>query len=76
MEPQPRKLRLTPQQEAREEVQSTPTQAGHDFASVEEMLRYDASQTPPPETVAARLQDSLAQEPAPRRPWWKRWFAR
>jgi len=43
------------------------------FDSVEEMLRYDASQTPPPPSLAARLTASLAAQPKPRA-WWKRFL--
>ena len=56
--------------EQREEQRET----APEFASVEEMLRYDAAHTVPPPGVAQRLQESLAKE-APR-PWWRRWFSR
>lgn len=51
-------------------------QAGSEFASAEELLRADRAQTQPPPQIETRLQQSLAQEPPPRRPWWKRWLGR
>ena len=44
------------------------------FGSVEELLREDVKQTPPPEGIRTRLEDSLRQEPVPRKPWWRRWL--
>jgi hypothetical protein len=52
------------------------TQSAREFATPEEMLRCDAGQTVVPPQVLERLRDSLAREPQPRRPWWKRWFRR
>lgn len=46
---------------------------GKTFDSVEEMLRYDASQTPPPPSLGGRLAASLAAQPPPRS-WWKRFL--
>jgi hypothetical protein len=46
--------------------------AAIEFASVEEMLRHDASQTPVPSAIAERLHDSIALEPQPARAWWRR----
>lgn len=63
------------QQEQTSEQQQTQPQE-RVFETPEEMLQYDASQTKPPETIAARLKDSMANEPAPSRPWWKRIFSR
>ncbi|MBI4327684.1 MAG: hypothetical protein HY674_20830 [Chloroflexi bacterium] len=64
------------QQEQHAEVnQVQQKQAGQEFASVEEMLRLDARQNPPPPTVAKRLNDSIAREPKPRRSWWQRLFS-
>jgi hypothetical protein len=54
-------------------------QAGQqvEFASSEELLRYDAAQTVLPPDIAQRLQKSLAgiAPPAPK-PWWKAWLRR
>ncbi len=67
------KLESTEKQETTELQQSTPQTGAREFSTVEEMLRFDASQTVAPPTVEARLQDSIAAAPA-NRPWWRRWF--
>ncbi len=43
-----------------------------EFDSPEALLRHDAAQTPAPPALADRLRDSLADEPAPATPWWRR----
>ena len=46
-----------------------------EFATSDELLRFDAAHTPVPPEVAARLQKSDGQLRAPeRRPWWKAWL--
>lgn len=47
-----------------------------EFASAEELLRFDASQTPVPPAVAERLARSIQREPKPARSWWRRLFDR
>lgn len=49
-------------------------QAGKDFATVEELLRFDAAQTSVPGTIEQRLTVSAAEIPSPARPWWKKLF--
>jgi len=49
----------------------THQQAGKEFASSEELIRFDASHIKVPPEIALRLKHSLAQEAAPRRSWWK-----
>jgi hypothetical protein len=48
--------------------------AGLEFATADELLRYDAARTPVPAAVAQRLQQSTGESPAHRRPWWSRIF--
>lgn len=43
-----------------------------DFASVEEVLRYDAEQTAVPGELRERVRQSVAQEA--KRPWWSRFL--
>jgi hypothetical protein len=43
-----------------------------EFATVEELLRHDTVHTPVPPAIAQRLEASVSQLPAPRRPWWRR----
>ena len=48
-----------------------------EFASSEELLRFDAAQTVLPPDIAERLQKSLAGIAPPKpRPWWKAWLRR
>jgi mannitol-1-phosphate/altronate dehydrogenase len=63
------------QKEQTVETQRTAQQAAaREFGSVEEVLRFNAAQTPVPESVKSRLADSVRKEPAPERPrsWWRR----
>jgi hypothetical protein len=53
------------------EAQSGQTVA-REFASVEEMLRYDAKQAKVPPGIASRLNQTLRNEARPGRPWWRR----
>ena len=48
--------------------------SGLEFATPEEMLRYDAARTEVPATIAQRLQQSVAESGPPRRRWWRRLF--
>ncbi len=78
MNPEPNKPRL--QHKQRQEEESTEQQSvqqqsvPREFASVEEMLRYDVNQTPPPPAIAERLRDSLEAEPPAKGSWWRRLF--
>jgi hypothetical protein len=78
MQPDSSQSRLTQQQQqqtAGETVQSAAT--GTEYANVEELLRADRAQTPPPPAVEQRVRQSLAAEPAsPPRSWWSRWWRR
>ena len=47
-----------------------------EFATAEEMLRYDAAHTPVPDRLVQRLQKSAADIPPPARSWWRRLFRR
>ena len=61
------------EQQRTSEAQSQQTTI-REFTSVEELLRFDAKQTSAPLTIAERLNQSLQNQPRPRRPWWRRWF--
>ena len=65
-------------QQQKEELTShgQQSQQAREFATPEELLRFDAGQTPVPPAVEARLRQSLATEPAPKRNWWRRLFGR
>ena len=74
----PKKAAIHRQSEEQAQVhgqQQTQQPAVLEFATVEELLRHDASNTPLPPTIARRLEDSVNQSPAPtRRSWWRRLF--
>lgn len=66
-------------QEEQQQVSETQSQSQNhetirEFASPEEMLRFDAKQTNVPSQVAQRLSRSLQNEPRPLPSWWKRLF--
>lgn len=57
------------------ETHQSHAQAGQEFASVEELLRLDATQTAVPPQIAERLKRSAQNAaPAQSRPWWKNIF--
>jgi len=68
--------KLTQEQQSQQvgAEQQTQAQAAREFASAEELLRYDAAHTAVPPEIARRLQKSAADLPAPRTPWWQRLF--
>ena len=68
--------KLSAEQQARsaETGQQTQKSSALEFASAEEMLRYDAANTAVPPEIARRLRKSTADVPAPKMSWWKRWF--
>lgn len=78
MNPQSPKNRLRQVEKALEQErtleQTHSTPAGHEFASVEEMLRQDAAQTPPPPSIWERLKKNL-DKPIEKPSWWRRWFS-
>jgi hypothetical protein len=66
--------KFSSQEQQVSETQSRQTTA-REFASVEELLRFDAGQTTVPPAIADRLQKSAAQiNPPAARPWWKNLF--
>ena len=67
--------KLSQEQQSRQVgTEQTQSQAAREFASVEEMLRYDAAHTPVPPGIAQRLQKSTGDLPRPKTAWWKRLF--
>lgn len=49
-------------------------QTGREFASAEEVLRHDATQTTVPPEIAERLKRSTANLPPQKGGWFKRFF--
>ena len=69
--------KLTPLEEQQQQhaaEQQTQNQSSREFATVEEMLRYDSAHTPVTPVVAERLQRSVNQSPKPAGSWWQRFF--
>ena len=56
------------------EQTSATQQAGLEFATGEEAIRHDASQTPLPPAIAERLRKSIENEPKKSESWWKKIF--
>jgi hypothetical protein len=54
----------------------TQQQATREFATAEELLRYDAAATVVPPVIAERLARSAEGIPAPKRSWWRQLFGR
>jgi hypothetical protein len=72
-----KKFRQEEQQQVSEN-QSQSQQTIHDFATPEEMLRFDAKNTAVPDAIAERLSRSVKNQPhltQPQQPWWKRLFS-
>jgi hypothetical protein len=66
------KLSQEQQQQATEHQTQQP--AAREFATAEELLRYDAANTPVPPVIAQRLQKSTGDLPGPKPAWWQRWL--
>jgi len=66
-------FRTDQQQEQTAAHQAQPA-SGHEFATPEELLRFDAAQTVVPTEIAQRLQKSSADLPPPARSWLRRLF--
>jgi hypothetical protein len=62
------------QQQQRVSEQQLTQQTRQDFASAEELLRYDAAHTSVPPGIAQRLAKSAADLSAPSRSWWSKLF--
>jgi hypothetical protein len=63
------------QEHAQEQFQHAKNQAHvKEFATVDDLLRYDSEENPVPPEVADRLSRSLEAEPKKERPWYKRFF--
>ena len=57
-------------------VNSKQENTAHEFATTDELLRHDATQTEVPPVIAERLSKSIEDLPRPSRSWWQRMFDR
>ena len=63
------------QSSTQEQFQNSQSQAqAKEFATVDDLLRYDSERNPVPPEVADRLGHTLAAEPKPEKPWYKKLF--
>jgi len=63
------------QEQQHAETHQSQQQAGREFASAEELLRFDAAQTSVPPKIAERLKQTIHEVAPPERPGWlKRMF--
>jgi hypothetical protein len=70
-----RQTRLTSEQQQQQAAEhQTNPQSGREFATAEELLRFDAAQTIVPPAIAQRLQKSSAELPKQKPAWWKRFL--
>jgi hypothetical protein len=74
MDPDSSKLKSREQQSSTLHTQSPHKQQGKDFATVEDLLRYDAARQEPSKSLETRLATSIEREPPPRLSWWRRIF--
>lgn len=76
MEPKPPSPRISQQQQTVEQQTIRETRSGLEFGSAEELIRYDAAQTQPSDTLAQRVKEAVDREPMPKRSWWDRLLGR
>ena len=67
-----RQVKHTSQQQEQVSEVSARTTSAREFATTEELLRHDASQTTVPPEIAQRLARSIRNELKPKRSWWRR----
>ena len=74
MKPKQSKLQQQQQQDQAAIHHAAHKAEAREFQSVEEVVRFDATQTQVPESVQLRLAESVAREPKPGQPksWWRR----
>jgi len=68
------RIKLSQEQQQQHAAENqTQSQAAQEFASAEELLRYDAAHTTVPPAIAQRLHKSTRQSSATPRPrsWWR-----
>ena len=72
MNPESSKLKHKHAEQAEEQTIQQTSQKPLEFQTPEELLRHDATQVVPPDSIIERLKASIAQEPKPSRSLWKR----
>ncbi|MGA2244637.1 MAG: hypothetical protein ABSH48_06555 [Verrucomicrobiota bacterium] len=71
------KLSQEQQQNEQQSAAQETRQQSREFATTEEMLRFDAGHLEVPPQIAERLKESIsAIAPPPRRSWWRNLFGK
>ena len=68
--------KLSEEQQQQVTEHQTQQPAGREFATAEELLRYDAANTPVPPAIALRLKKSTGALPQPKAAWWRNLLGR
>ena len=66
--------KLTGEQQQHAAEHQTNQQSSREFATTEELLRFDAAHTLVPPAIEQRLQISSAELPKQKPAWWKRFL--
>jgi hypothetical protein len=75
MDPQGSRLRQNQNQQAQESLKESSTTEFKSYHSVEELLRQDAAQNPPPAALAQQVADGVKKAnppPAESKNWWQK----
>jgi hypothetical protein len=75
MDPQGSRLRQNQNQQAQESLKESSTTEFKSYNSVEDLLRQDAAQNPPPAALANRVASGISkssQAQVPVKSWWQR----
>ncbi|MGV3755021.1 MAG: hypothetical protein ACO1QS_06540 [Verrucomicrobiota bacterium] len=73
MESNGKRLRQEQQQHSEESLQESSTTEVRMYHSVEDLLRKDAAQNPPPDTLSLRVATSTGEAASQNpKPWWKK----
>ncbi len=67
------KKNLNEEQQFENTLKASASNSERKFDSVEDLLRYDASQTTVPEQIERKVKKSIAEEKSGI-PFWRRWF--
>ena len=68
------RLRTDAEQQQVQNAQQQQKTGAAEFATPEEMIRSDAAQTVVPERIRDRVAATVAADPPPAKPWWRRMF--
>lgn len=67
-----KRLRQDQQQHSQESLHQSSSTSVQSYHSVEDMLRKDAEQNPPPDSLSHRVATSATAEVPQSKPWWRK----